>query len=102
MEEITFPVWERRQRFTNYAGAQNNSQPRAHFDSHQYNANMEIVNENSAQVSCGYSTNSQFHFNDNATSLNSIHVAYLLSHYITVTQFQYILTISIAWEFATN
>ncbi len=27
---------------------------------------------------------------------------YLPSHYITVTQFQYILTISIAWEFATN
>ncbi len=26
----------------------------------------------------------------------------LQSHYITVTQFQYILTISIAWEFATN
>ncbi len=28
--------------------------------------------------------------------------AYLPSHYITATQFQYILTISIAWEFATN
>ncbi len=28
--------------------------------------------------------------------------SYLPSHYITVTQFQYILTISIAWEFATN
>ncbi len=26
----------------------------------------------------------------------------LANHYITVTQFQYILTISIAWEFATN
>ncbi len=29
-------------------------------------------------------------------------ISYLPSHYITVTQFQYILTISIAWEFATN
>ncbi len=28
--------------------------------------------------------------------------SYLPSHYITVTQFQYILTISIVWEFATN
>ncbi len=27
---------------------------------------------------------------------------YLPMHYITVTQFQYILTISIAWKFATN
>ncbi len=37
---------------------------------------MDIVNENSAQV-CEYSTNSQFHLNENATinpSLNSIHV----------------------------
>ncbi len=29
-------------------------------------------------------------------------ITYLPSHYITVTQFQYILTMSIAWEFATN
>ena len=65
-----------RQRFTNYANAQNNSHQGAHFDSYRYNENMDIVNENSAQV-CEYSTNSQFHLNDNATinpSLNSIHV----------------------------
>ncbi len=29
-----------------------------------------------------------------------ISLTYMPSHYITVTQFQYILTISIAWEFA--
>ncbi len=29
-------------------------------------------------------------------------ISYLPSHYITVTQFKYILIISIAWEFATN
>ncbi len=31
-----------------------------------------------------------------------MHTTYLPSHYITVTQFQHILTISIAWEFVTN
>ncbi len=35
---------------------------------------MDIVNENSAQV-CEYSTKSQFHLNDNAISLNSMHVS---------------------------
>ncbi len=33
---------------------------------------------------------------------NYVLYAYLPSHYITVTQIQYILIISIAWEFATN
>ncbi len=37
------------------------------------------------------------HFKSKWTELS-----YLPSHYITVTQFQYIWTISIAWEFATN
>ncbi len=34
--------------------------------------------------------------------MTSTALAYLPSHYITVTQIQYILIISIAWEFATN
>ncbi len=65
-----------RQRFTNYVTVQNNSHQGTHFDSHQYNGNMDIVNENSAHV-CEYSTNNQFHLNDNAIinpSLNCIHV----------------------------
>ncbi len=35
-------------------------------------------------------------------SPESMLIAYLPSHYTTVTQFQYILIIFIAWEFATN
>ncbi len=31
-----------------------------------------------------------------------LQAAYMPNHYIAVIQFQYILTISIAWEFATN
>ncbi len=65
-----------RQRFTNYATAQNNSHQGAHFDIHLYNENMDIVNKNNAQV-CEYSTNSQFHLNDNTPInplLNHIHV----------------------------
>ncbi len=53
---------------------------------------------------CFYLSQSQLSHNSIYLNLATIHVhrPYLPSHYMTVTQFQYILIISIAWEFATN
>ncbi len=42
------------------------------------------------------------HYRQVLLQVKAIVYTYLPNHYITVTQFQYILTIYIAWEFATN
>ncbi len=42
------------------------------------------------------------HTHDTENEFHFVGLTSLPSHYITVTQIQYILIISIAWEFATN